>query len=129
MAGSNPLLQLVVTLINKGYSIDFINDSYLASAREKNGDIQLPGGRYKALIVPDCKNMPLPTFGYLTRLHEEGANVFFTGLPESVPGYHNHTEQTTKLLEMIAEEKGNLAITDIILQVLTNMGIEGEEIG
>jgi hypothetical protein len=72
--------------------------------------------------------MPLPTFGYLTRLHENGANVFFTGLPESVPGYHNHVEQTSKLLEMIAEEKGNLAITDIIVQVLANMGIEGEKL-
>jgi hypothetical protein len=61
-------------------------------------------------------------------LHEEGANVFFTGLPESVPGYHNHTEQTSKLLEMIAEEKWDLAITDIITQVLTNMGIKGEEL-
>jgi hypothetical protein len=123
-----PFYQLVSDLINKGYSIDFINDSYLAKARERNGDIQVPGGRYKALIVPDCKNMPLPTFGYLTRLHEEGANVFFTGLPESVPGYHNYIEQTSKLLEMIAEEKGNLAITDIIPQVLTNMGIKREEL-
>ena len=123
-----PFYQLVRDLIKKGYSIDFINDSYLASAKERSGDIQVPGGRYKALIVPDCKNMPLPTFGYLTRLHEEGANVFFTGLPESVPGYHNHIEQTSKLLEMIAEEKGNLAITDIIAQVLTNMGIEGEKL-
>ena len=123
-----PFYQLVRDLINKGYSIDFINDSYLASAKERGGDIQVPGGRYKALIVPDCKNMPLPTFGYLTRLHEEGANVFFTGLPESVPGYHNHIEQTSKLLEMIAEEKGKLAITDIIAQVLTNMGIEREKL-
>ncbi len=122
-----PFYQMVRELTDKGYSIDFINDSYLAKARERGGEIQVPGGRYKALIVPDCKNMPLPTFGYLTRLHEEGANVFFTGLPESVPGYHNHTEQTSKLLDMIDEEKGELAITDIIAQVLTNMGIEGEK--
>jgi hypothetical protein len=121
-----PFYQLVSDLISKGYSIDYISDSYLALAKEKNGYIKVPGGRYKALIVPDCKNMPLPTFGYLTRLHENGANVFFTGLPESVPGYHRYGEQTSKLQEMIAGEKGQLAITDIIAQVLDNMGIERE---
>jgi hypothetical protein len=123
---STPFYRLVTDLAEQGYSMDFISDRYLASAREKNREILVPGGRYKALIVPDCNHMPLPTFGYLTRLHEDGANVFFTGLPESVPGYHNHVEQTSKLLEMIAAEKGGLAITDIIEQVLSNMGIRGE---
>jgi hypothetical protein len=124
----SPFYKLVGELISKGYSIDFISDRYLGKAKEKNGEILVPGGRYRALIVPDCNHMPLPTFGYLTRLCEEGANVFFTGLPESVPGFHNHIEQTSKLMEMIAEEKENLAITDIIPQVLNNMGIEGEKL-
>ena len=122
----SPFYELATDLIEKGYSVDFISDSYLAEAREKNGHIQVPGGRYRALIVPDCRNMPLPTFGYLTRLHDNGANVFFTGLPETVPGYHNHVERSAKLQEMIEREKGQLAITDIIDQVLANMGIERE---
>jgi hypothetical protein len=123
-----PFYRLVGELINIGYSVDFISDRFLASARERNGDVQLPGGRYKALIVPDCKNMPLPTFGYLTRLHDDGANVIFTGLPESVPGYHNHVEQTSKLQEMIAGERGKLTITDSITQVLSDMGIQREKL-
>jgi hypothetical protein len=125
---SSPFYQLVTDLIGEGYSVDFISDSFLASARVRGRDIQVPGGRYKALIVPDCDHIPLPTFGHLTRLNDDGANIFFTGLPESVPGYHNHIEQTTKLQEMIAAEKGNLAITDIIARVLSNMGIEREKL-
>ncbi len=123
-----PFYKLVKDLINKGYSIDFISDSYLAEAKEKNGDIHLPGGKYKALIVPDCSNMPLPTFSYLTRLQDDGAGIIFTGLPESVPGFHNHKERTDKLMELISEEKENLTITDNIAQVLSEMGIEREEL-
>jgi hypothetical protein len=123
-----PFYRLVSSLIDQGYSVDFISDSFLSTASGKGGDIQLPGGSYRALIIPDCRNMPLQTFGHLARLHEEGARVVFAGLPESVPGFHRHVERTAELQKRIGALRDGLAFTREIQQSLSAMGLERERL-
>ena len=121
-----PFYRLVSDLISKGYSVDFISDAFLAYARENKGEIEVPGGSYKALIVPDCRNMTVRTLRYLTGLHKAGARVIFTGLPETVPGFHSHEERTSRLLKMIDASRDDLLLTDQVEKTLLSLGIKRE---
>ncbi len=121
-----PFYKLVSTLMEQGYSVDFVSDRFLEKASVENGKIRLPGMDYEALIIPDCRNMPLATMRSLAGLTESEGRVVFGGLPESVPGYHMHTERTVQLLDMIAEVKKDLIITQDVPAVLDDMGIQRE---
>ena len=104
-----PFYETTNTLMDKGYGVDFLSDAFLKQAKVENGNIVLPGGTYKALVIPDCEFMPLASLEKLVALKNAGASVIFTGLPESVPGYFEYEQQTAALQDLIA--KNNLAIT------------------
>lgn len=79
------------TLVRSGYDADYISDRYLAGAEVHDGAIVTQGGtRYKALVMPDCRLIPVETFTKALDLAREGATVVFTGrYPEDVPGFGN----------------------------------------
>ena len=75
-------------LWNRGYAFDYVSDGQLQTAKVKNGEIQMPGGNYKVIVVPECKYMPLETFKKLLALAENGATVIFEKqLPTEVSGW------------------------------------------
>ena len=104
-----PFYETTNTLMNKGYGVDFLSDAFLKQAKVEAGKIVLPGGTYKALVVPDCQFMPLASMEKLVALKNAGASVIFTGLPESVPGYFEYEKQTAALENLMSEN--DLAIT------------------
>ncbi|MCP4313139.1 MAG: glycoside hydrolase, partial [Bacteroidetes bacterium] len=118
--------QTVNTLIEQGYSVDFISDLYLTKAFSEKGKIHVSGTEYHALVVPQCEKMTIKSFDFLSELAGSGANVVFTGLPESVPGYHMHQERTTQLQEKIQMVRKELDISTEVLETLAEMGIQGE---
>ena len=70
-----------------GYAFDYISDRQLQQAQEAGGGIQMPGGHYKAIVVPPCAFMPGETLQALADLSERGVPVIFEGgLPQDVPG-------------------------------------------
>ncbi|MEL1240906.1 glycosyl hydrolase [Flavobacterium flavipallidum] len=89
-------------LMEKGFGVDFISDSFIAQATVKDGLIVLPGNSYKTLVVPNCDKMPLATLEKLIALKKAGAKVIFEGLPESVPGLKDYVAQNQKLANLIA---------------------------
>lgn len=95
-----PFYNLTKSLMEKGYGVDFISDDFIAKATVTNGELQLPGGSYKSLVIPDCKNMPLATLKKLIALKQQGANIIFNGLPETVPGFYQYETQTKALLQL-----------------------------
>lgn len=78
------------TLWTRGYSYDAISDLQIASLSVEQGAIVAPGGRYKTLVVPECRHMPVETLKQILRLERSGAKVIsHKKLPSDVPGLAN----------------------------------------
>lgn len=97
-----PIGPLARSLWNQGYAFDFVSDRQIATARGVNRDLALPGGHYRALLVPRCQRMPLATLRALLDLARDGATIVFEhSLPQDVPG---HTELEVRRRDLRAIE-------------------------
>jgi hypothetical protein len=77
-------------LWNRGYAFDYLSDKQLAGAKCEHKDIRVPGGTYRAVVVPPSRLMPLDMLQRLLALAKAGATVVFLGdLPADVPGWSN----------------------------------------
>jgi len=82
-----PIGKTAHELWDRGYAFDYVSDAQLKTAKVADGKIQMPGGNYKVIVVPECKFMPLETFKQLVELAENGATVIFQNhLPTDVSG-------------------------------------------
>lgn len=95
--------KLSTNLIEKGYTIDFISDRFIEEAKVVNGEIQLPGGTFKSIIIPKSKFIPLATMRKLQELKAAGGNIIFEGLPASVPGFFQYEKQNSQLQQLLKE--------------------------
>lgn len=73
----------------RGYTYDFISDMQLMNCMENSGSIVTEGGvAYKAIVVPQCRYIPVETLNKLYNLAEKGATVIFYGeVPSDVSGF------------------------------------------
>ncbi len=90
-------------LWNRGYAFDYVSDAQLLKAKVADGKIQMPGGDYKVIVVPECKFIPLETFKQLLALAENGATVIFENEPADVSGLNNYSERSAELKKLLAE--------------------------
>lgn len=127
-------------LYDRGYNFDFITDRLLAKVEFKDGTLVTGGNRYRVVVVPETKLMPVETFEHLYRLAEAGATiVFHKALPADVPGFGRlmarrsafqvHTEAArrgTAQSEGITTtpwSKGRLLLGDDIERLLTRANV------
>ena len=100
---NQPIGKTAHELWNRGYAFDYVSDRQLQSAKVMDGKIQMPGGSYRVIVVPECKYIPLETFKKLLALAESGASVIFEKqLPTDISGLNNFEKQRDdfkKLLE------------------------------
>ena len=93
-----PLGKAAEALWNRGYAFDYVSDGQLLGARSHNGRIELPGGSYGAVVVPQTERMPVETMRKLLALAEGGAQVIFEHeLPGDVPGWGKLAERREEL--------------------------------
>lgn len=123
---NQPFYETTKNLMKKGYSLDFISDNFIAKATYKNGKIQLPGGSYKTLVVPNCKYMPLATLKNLIELKKQGATIIFQNLPETVPGFNNYKKEATDLNQLFEENKNEIYPSKDIYTDLKNADVSPE---
>jgi hypothetical protein len=77
-------------LWNRGYAFDYVSDAQLMKSKAEGRNIQMPGGDYKVIVVPECKYMPLETLKQLLSSAKKGALVIFqNNLPGDLPGAAN----------------------------------------
>jgi hypothetical protein len=107
-----PFYKTSKSLMSDGYSVDFFSDEFIERAEVKNGLLLLPGGKYKALIIPQTTQMPLKTLEKLLKLKEAGAQIFFENNPETVPGFFKK-EQREKKLNNLTTKISPQSISDI----------------
>jgi hypothetical protein len=82
-----PIGRTAKELWDKGYAFDYVSDAQLKTAKVADGKIQMPGGKYNVIVVPECKFIPLETFKQLLASATNGATVFFEKqLPTDVSG-------------------------------------------
>src|SRR5690606_23389199 len=109
-------------LTENGFASDYISDDFVNQIKFKQGELQLPGGRYKALVVPDCNIIPLSTLEKLLDLKRQGANIIFRGIPKGVPGFNAYEERSSKL-EALSQQ---IVESDDVLEDLANLGVKNE---
>ena len=83
-----PVGKIARTLMDKGYTFDYLSDAQLLQTRNDSGTL-LTGGntRYQVIVVPATRRMPLATLQKLAALAASGAKIIFEKLPEDVPGF------------------------------------------
>ncbi|HOK88570.1 MAG TPA: glycosyl hydrolase [Candidatus Hydrogenedentes bacterium] len=84
-------------LVSRGYGVDYVSDATLESATVEKGKIRLPGGLWRALVVPRTVRMRPETLARILDLAEHGAVVAMESLPETVPGLGNLAERRQAL--------------------------------
>lgn len=91
--GSGPLVtkstfgEVAATLQQQGYVFDYVSDLQLQRISGTGPTGGAPRPAYKAVVVPDCRLMPVETFETLVRLARGGVHVIVVNnLPEDVPG-------------------------------------------
>jgi hypothetical protein len=131
-------------LIEKGYTFDYISD-HLIHSRLSWAYNTLMGGpnSYRAILVPQCRFLPLHTFQRLKGLANQGATIIFIGhLPQDTPGYANITNRRINYrdaLKYLPEPvknsdgtqqidlgKGRFLISPNLTAALDNAGIDRE---
>lgn len=96
-----PIGRAATRLWERGFSFDYVSDRQLGGARAQDGEILLPGGRYRAVLVPSARRVPVGTMGRLLMLAERGATVVFEdAVPSDVPGWGN-LELRRKKMELL----------------------------
>ena len=123
---NTPFYEAIQTLLAQGHSFDYLSDQFLLKATVQDGQIQLPGGRYKALIVPNSTHMPLGSLEQLLALKAQGANILFEGTPETVPGWFEYEKQTAELEALLSKQNIPLSARTDWNEILASKGIIAE---
>lgn len=88
-------------LLEAGYSLDYISDDQLQHTKVEGGGLVTPGGtRYKAIVIPATKFMPVETLSRLLTLQQGGGAVIYEAPPEDVPGLGRLEERRKQFREI-----------------------------
>ncbi|SHE76643.1 alpha-L-rhamnosidase [Mariniphaga anaerophila] len=125
---NTPFSNLAGDLLRSGFTFDYISDKQLANCELVNGEFVAEGkARYKAILLPETKYIPLETMKKLVRFIEKGGKVFFDKqLPESVPGIFGLEEREEKL-DALKSEVDRQKHVGNVFELLQNNGVRGEE--
>jgi len=119
--------KLAMALLAAGYSFDFISDAQVAQLQCVQGQLVAPGGRYRALLVPQVHRMSVDTVSQLDGLARRSAHVLFQSLPEDVPGHGDLEPRRSQLRQMLADPAWSTRIAGPDLAgELTKLGIAAE---
>lgn len=112
-------------LWRRGFEFDYVSDRQLAGATVDDGRVVMPGGRWRAVVVPPCRFVPVATLKTLARLQAQGVPVLFDGhLPEDVPGLPDLEGRRTRMRELLAGLRACADLED----ALSDAGVEREEV-
>lgn len=94
-------------LWDHGYAFDYVSDRQLPIATIEAGRVVMPGGPYRAVLVPPCTRVPIETVAKLLEMAHAGATVLFEdGLPGDVPGLADLPDRREVLQKLLAERLG-----------------------
>jgi len=125
----SPFGVMIKDLWSSGYTFDYISDLKLEELTVRKEKVLAGNSSYRAILIPDCKTMPLHTLERLHELARKGIPVIFEkDLPEDVPGLHQLDERRKKLSKLKAgmARSGKIRVSTGINKELLNSGIVAE---
>ena len=121
-----------MTLWNGGYAFEEITDRLLSGVSGQANGLSAGGIAYQAILVPQCRVMPVETFSRLLALAEGGATILFHGdLPDDVPGYNAFQQRQAALRRLVSSLPSGTLGADGIRRIPVGKGfvVVGREIG
>lgn len=110
-------INAINTITSAGYDVDYISDNFLKSTHTlTGGNIETEGGtKYKAIVIPDVRYMPIDVLQHISKLVNDGATAIFVGqYPTSVPGFGRFATDQNQLFELIAQfQNHNFELTQV----------------
>jgi len=120
-------------LRDEGFDFDYVSDLQLQLATAKDKQlVSSAGKKYKAIVVPSCKRMPLQTLEAINKLAAQGVSIVFAyKMPYDVPGYYKVEASKKQLTILLKELKSfsNVFVTDQFTTRLQEVGCKKEEFG
>lgn len=123
-----PCGKIAQNFLNHGYSFDYISDAQLQETRADGNGLMVPGGRYKVLVVPATRRMPVATMQRLAQLAQDGATVIFEALPQDVPGYGRLEARRAEFKQALAKLGNKANVQADVLGALASRSIPREGI-
>ena len=90
-------------MLARGYAYDYVSDRQLAGVKVEDTTLVSTGGtRYRTVLVPATRYMPIETMEHLVRLARAGATIaFYHGLPADVAGLHELAGHRARLRAIV----------------------------
>jgi hypothetical protein len=123
-----PAGKLARALMAQGYSFDYISDLQLGQTRGTPAGLDTPGGRYRVLVVPTTRRMPVATLQRLAQLAADGATVIFESLPQDVPGYGRLAARRADFKQALGQLGNQVTVQADVLAALAARGVPREAI-
>lgn len=98
-----PVGAIAAKLVARGYGFDYVSDAQLQRTQADRHELVTPGARYRALIVPATRRMPVATLEKIAALAQAGAVVVFEQLPADVPGYGRLEARRARFQQALAQ--------------------------
>ncbi len=90
-------------LRNAGYTFDYISDRQILNLEYADNALRTGGVSYKAIVLPECRLIPLATFEKLVELAKAGATIIMhNGVPSDVPGWGNLEARRDRFQKLLA---------------------------
>ena len=91
-------------MLEEGYTFDFISDKQILETTMKDGLPVTSGGiKYRTILLPPVKYMPLSTLRKLRQLADEGVSILvWKTLPGDVPGLKDAGERKAELNALVS---------------------------
>ena len=114
-----PAGKIARTLMEKGYTFDYISDAQLLQTRNEWTGIAPRSTQvwpaYRTIVVPATRRMPVATLKKLAQLAAEGRKIVFERLPEDVPGYGHLDERRAEFRKILAGLSSNAVVNSDII--------------
>ncbi len=125
---THPISELSEQLTNAGYTFDYISDKQLINCKLINGEIMTEGKtKYKAIVVPKTKYIPLETINQLTQFIVAGGKVYFDEmLPKSVQGMFDLKNREEKLRQIESGISTDKCVGNVT-EKLSENNVQGEK--
>jgi hypothetical protein len=120
---STGFYKTAMELWNKGYTTDYISDSFVEKAGCKDGRITLNGNAFDVILVPSCRKMPEQTMEKLLSLAKAGATVIFDGaMPTDVPGFYQYQSRQAEMQKLLTGVSFDKRISDSVSRAAIGKG-------
>ena len=118
--------KLARSLIEAGYTVDFVSDAQLEQLSTQHGVLFGNHSAWAAIVVPKTRRMSVDTLSRLARLGQFGGHVLYAGLPEDVPGYAQLDQRRAALAKLLAWPLLRGRLTPDIPAALRKLGMPPE---